>query len=220
MYAKNFKRCLMGLVVCLLAFSLCFSFYCTVLATEVSSSISSEPTVTTAPDVPSQEQPPQPSQADPPSSSAEASKPSSQAPSKVSSQPVSSREPSQVSSWQEPSQTSSEDVISQVSEGGAPDQYDEQYYNDGSYEYHGSYAGLSSKENSKPQEQPKKEKNKRSDLAEKYAQAFTIGMIVFGALSILMIVLLIYFNLKVKESKRLHPEWYRRKKRKAKRSKH
>ena len=116
---------------------------------------------------------------------------------------------------------SSEDVVSQISDGGAPDFYDNQYYNDGSYEYHGSYAGLSSSvsQDTQQEEQTQKPVDNRSPLAKKYAKVLYIGMALFGGLSILLVGALVYFNLKVKQSKATYPDWYKRREA-ARRGKH
>jgi hypothetical protein len=119
----------------------------------------------------------------------------------------------EVSSKPEVSEESS-NVIEVVSEGGAPDEYYDEYYNNGSYVYEGSYEGLGSSpetEESAPEEKPH-----RTKAAKRYATYAKVGMIIFGLISLGMIALLVYFNIKVMESKKAHPEWYPKKKEKKK----
>lgn len=224
MYAKYFQRCLSGLMVCLAVFSLCFILHGTVSATE---STPSEAGSTVSQDTSSLPESSDSTSSGEGDESDGVSSDSSDENSDVSEEESDTQSDESIqdseSGESDASDVSSEDVVSQVSEGGAPDFYDEHYYNDGSYEYHGSYTGLSSDVSDKDKDNTKdKAPANRSALAQKYAKYFTYGMIVFGCLSVLMVVLLIYFNLKVKQSKLTYPDWYRRReaRKKGKHAKH
>ncbi|MBR3844217.1 MAG: hypothetical protein IKM39_01780 [Clostridia bacterium] len=105
-------------------------------------------------------------------------------------------------------------IVEAVSEGGAPDYtYESEWNAKQSYVYEGSYAGLNSEaqNNNSQTEQEEIKTTNQSATAQKYAKYATVGMIVFGILTVGSIALLVYYNMKVKRSKKLHPEWYPKK---------
>ncbi len=103
-------------------------------------------------------------------------------------------------------------VVSTVSDGGAPDHtYESEWNAKQSYVYEGSYVGLSSDTASSQPEKQEIETTNQSSTAQRYARYAKIGMIVFGILTIGCVAFLIYYNLKVRKSKKLHPEWYPKK---------
>ncbi len=102
-------------------------------------------------------------------------------------------------------------VVSTASDGGAPDHtYESEWNEKQSYVYEGSYVGLSSATASEEEKEEIQTTN-QSSTAQRYAKYAKIGMIIFGLLTIGCVAFLIYYNLKVRKSKKLHPEWYPKK---------
>ncbi len=228
MVSLSQKRIIIALIISILLFTLCFSLHITANTSQpedgeseipvINSDVSSDST-TSLESLPSE-----PVNSD--ASDTESSSTDSTDFSDLSSSDVSDESSYDVSSNESSdpygesslisSGTSSQEVVSlevsAVSEGGAPDFIDDQYYTDGSYVYHGSYAGLSSTVSSdEKNDDDVSAKPSRSSVARRYANYAKWGMVIFGLISLAMLALLIYFNLKVRESKQLHPEWYQEK---------
>ncbi len=220
MYATYFKRTLTALIASLILFSVCFVCHVSVLATEETETPAPSITEPSVPDDQNGQGGEDTGSSEPDNQNSTTEGDSSQGDGNTS-QDTDSQAPSDPSSEESSQPESSEDVVSQISDGGAPDFYDDQYYNDGSYEYHGSYTGLSSSvsQETQQEEQPQKPVDNRSPLAKKYAKVLYVGMALFGGLSILLVGALVYFNLKVKQSKATYPDWYKRREA-ARRGKH
>ncbi len=220
MYTSHIKRTIILFIVSLVMFSLCFTVHISantsdpaentsseaISSEEVSSEVSSE---TSSSDEPSQDASSDSSETASTESTDSAvsdesapqstdSAVSEQSTVIMSSVPISSGEVSSL-------------VVSTVSDGGAPDHtYESEWNAKQSYVYEGSYVGLSSDTASQP-EKEEIETTNQSSTAQRYAKYAKIGMIVFALLAVGCIAFLIYYNLKVKKSKKLHPEWYPKK---------
>ncbi len=220
MYASHIKKAIILFIVSVVMFSLCFTMHISATTSEPSENVSSQevPSEAVSSEVSSEtESSDEPSQ-DVSSDSSETSSAEStdsvvsdesntesvdstvsdESTVLMSSVPISSGEVSSL-------------VVSTVSDGGAPDHtYESEWNEKQSYVYEGSYVGLSSDTASEDEKQEIQTTN-QSSTAQRYAKYAKIGMIVFGLLTVGSIAFLIYYNLKVKKSKKLHPEWYPKK---------
>ena len=220
MYASHIKKAIILFIVSVVMFSLCFTMHISATTSEPSENVSSQevPSEAVSSEVSSEtESSDEPSQ-DVSSDSSETSSAEStdsvvsdesntesvdstvsdESTVLMSSVPISSGEVSSL-------------VVSTVSDGGAPDHtYESEWNEKQSYVYEGSYVGLSSDTASEDEKQEIQTTN-QSSTAQRYAKYAKIGMIVFGLLTIGSIAFLVYYNLKVKKSKKLHPEWYPKK---------
>lgn len=203
MYTSKMKKTAIFFIISLLMFCLCFTMH---ISANTTSSTPDESTSTSP--VSSQESP---------------------ASSETSSETVSENSGSSTVSGEEeslpesiPSETESSAVtvssslssgevdsitVETVSNGGAPDYTDE----NGEYVYTGSYAGINSNTTSSQPEKEEIKTTKQNATAQRYAKYAKLGMFGFGFLSLLAIFFLIYYNSKVRESKRIRPEWYPKK---------
>ncbi len=219
MYTTHIKRTVILFIACLTMFSLCFTMH-------ISATTPSESTENTSTDTLSSEEVSQdPSATDPSSEETTASSTEdSEAESTESTDSAVSDESSEESAESGDSSVVDSEVymssvpissgevsslvVEQVSQGGAPDAtYESEWNAKQSYVYEGSYAGLSS-DTASEEEKEEIQTTNQSSTAQRYAKYAKIGMIVFGLLTVGCIAFLIYYNLKVKKSKKLHPEWY------------
>ena len=207
MYASHIKKAIILFIVSLVMFSLCFTMHISATTSdpaentssqEVSSeAVSSEATSeVVSTDDPSEDVSSDSSETTSTESTDSAA--SEQSTVIMSSVPISSGEVSSL-------------VVSTASDGGAPDHtYESEWNEKQSYVYEGSYVGLSSATASEEEKQEIQTTN-QSSTAQRYAKYAKIGMIIFGLLTIGCVAFLIYYNLKVRKSKKLHPEWYPKK---------
>ncbi len=227
MYTSHIKKAILLFIVSLVMFSLCFTMHISANTSnptentsseEISSEInSSEETASQIPseDVSSMESSEEVSSEDAENSSTEESTESVVSDESLSeSSDLVESEPSQVLMSSVPTSSGevSSLVVSTVSDGGAPDYtYESEWNAKQSYVYEGSYVGLSSDTTSSQPEKQEIETTNQSSTAQRYAKYAQIGMIVFAILAVGCIGFLVYFNLKVKKSKKDHPEWYPKK---------
>lgn len=226
MYTSHIKRTILLFITSLVMFSLCFSMHISATTSEPTENTSSE--MTPSEEVSSETL----SEDTSDSSSEETSEPVSSDSSESSDESTDSTD----SAVSDESTTESEDssiseqstvimssvpissgevsslVVSTVSDGGAPDYtYESEWNAKQSYVYEGSYVGLSSDTTSSQPEKEEIQTTNQSSTAQRYAKYAKIGMIVFGLLTIGCVAFLIYYNMKVRKSKKLHPEWYLKK---------
>lgn len=220
MYASHIKKAIILFIVSLVMFSLCFTMHISANTSDPVENTSSEPVPSevVSSEVPSED-----------SSSEEPSQDASSESSETSSTESTDSAVSDESTAESTDSTASDEstvlmssvpissgevsslVVSTVSDGGAPDHtYESEWNAKQSYVYEGSYVGLSS-DTASESEKEEIETTNQSSTAQRYAKYAKIGMIVFGLLTIGCVAFLIYYNMKVKKSKKLHPEWYPKK---------